>query len=185
MQGARPLGLRHTQPMPPPERDAVLITGVYGTGKSSVAAEMADLLERARVRFAAIDLDWLAWANLDDGHGEPGRQLMLANLRPVVGNYVAAGMTRFVLAGWIDDRAHQEGLRDALSMPTRVVRLEVPFEEIERRLGADPTSGREDDLRVAREALAAATGSHADLAIANDRPIREVAIEIITWLGWA
>jgi len=171
--------------MPSPDPDAVLITGVYGTGKSSVAAEMADLLERGAVRFAAIDLDWLAWANVDDGHGEPGSQLMLANLRPMVRNYVAAGMTRFVLAGCIDDRAHQDGLRDALSMPMRVVRLEVPLEEIERRLGADPTSGRQDDLRVAREALASAADSHADLAIGNDRPIREVATEVIAWLGWA
>ena len=46
--------------------EAVLLTGAYGTGKSSVAAEMAELLEARDVPYAAIDLDWLIWANVAD-----------------------------------------------------------------------------------------------------------------------
>ena len=38
--------------------EAVLITGVFGSGKSSVAAELADLLEREGLSYAALDLDW-------------------------------------------------------------------------------------------------------------------------------
>jgi Mrp family chromosome partitioning ATPase len=41
--------------------DGVLITGVYGTGKSSVAAEIAETLERRGVPYGALDLDWLGW----------------------------------------------------------------------------------------------------------------------------
>ena len=41
--------------------DGVLITGVYGSGKSTVAAEVADQLERQQVAYAALDLDWLTW----------------------------------------------------------------------------------------------------------------------------
>ncbi|MGH3402705.1 MAG: P-loop NTPase [Streptosporangiaceae bacterium] len=41
--------------------DAVLITGVYGSGKSSVAAEIAYLLEQQGDRFALLDLDYLGW----------------------------------------------------------------------------------------------------------------------------
>ena len=41
--------------------DGVLITGVYGTGKSSVAAEIAETLERHGVPYGALDLDWLTW----------------------------------------------------------------------------------------------------------------------------
>jgi adenylylsulfate kinase-like enzyme len=37
--------------------EAVLLTGLFGTGKSTVAAEMADLLEDARLPYAALDLD--------------------------------------------------------------------------------------------------------------------------------
>ena len=43
------------------DRHAVLLTGVYGSGKTSVAAEMANELERRGMPYAAIDLDWLRW----------------------------------------------------------------------------------------------------------------------------
>ena len=49
--------------------EVVLLIGVYGSGKTSVAAEMADLLEQQDVPYAAIDLDWLVWANIEDGTG--------------------------------------------------------------------------------------------------------------------
>ena len=48
-----------------PESRAVLLTGLFGTGKSSVAIEMADVLEKRGVPYALIDLDYLCW-------GEPG-----------------------------------------------------------------------------------------------------------------
>jgi hypothetical protein len=167
------------------EPEAVLICGAYGTGKSSVAAEMAELLEAQEVPYAAIDLDWLAWANIPDGHGEAGERLMLANLAPMMGNFRAAGMTRFVLAGLLTSADELLRLADALDMPLHVVRLTLPIEEIERRLAPDPTSGRRDDLERAREQVAAAVGTGLeDLAVANDRPIRQVAAEIVDWLGW-
>ncbi len=37
--------------------EAVLITGVYGSGKTSVVEEIADVLERRGVPYAALDLD--------------------------------------------------------------------------------------------------------------------------------
>ena len=43
------------------EVDGVLICGVYGTGKSSLAAEIAETLERHGVSYGALDLDWLTW----------------------------------------------------------------------------------------------------------------------------
>ena len=65
------------------------ITGVYGAGKSSVAAEIADLLERQGSSFAALDLDWLGWSSAvrhddDDSYG-----VFLQNLGDVVGNYLS------------------------------------------------------------------------------------------------
>ena len=71
--------------------DAVLLCGAYGTGKSSVAAEMAELLEARDVPYAAIDLDWLAWFNAMDGSldHEVG-PVELKNLSDVVRNYLDA-----------------------------------------------------------------------------------------------
>ena len=41
------------------EVEGVLITGVYGAGKSSVAVEMANAFEARGGRFGAVDRDWL------------------------------------------------------------------------------------------------------------------------------
>jgi hypothetical protein len=166
--------------------EAVLICGAYGAGKTSVAAEMAELLEASDVPYAAIDLDWLAWANIAGAHGEAGHRLMLANLAPMIGNYRAAGLTRFILAGLLSSAEERETIAETLDMPLRVVRLTLGIEEIERRLGADPTSGRQFDAASAREQVANEVGAGLeDVSIANDRPIGDVATEIVRWLGWA
>ena len=49
------------------QAEGVLITGVYGSGKSSVAAEIAYLLEQRDQRFALLDLDYLSWTGPDTG----------------------------------------------------------------------------------------------------------------------
>jgi predicted kinase len=166
-------------------REAVLLSGLYGVGKSSMAAELADLLERAGIGYALLDLDFLAWFDTgsEDGPGE--EEVFRANLTAVMRNYVDAGIGRFVLAGLVADAAGRERLADDLGMPLRVVRLTVPFQEIERRLKADVTTGRADDLREARAQLQRDDGvGIEDLTVANDRPIRVVASEIVAWLGW-
>jgi hypothetical protein len=71
-------------------------------------------------------------------------------------------------------------------MPVRVVRLVVPMEEVERRLQAGVTSARQDDLQEAGEWLAGEEDDVADLTVSNHgRPIREVADEVLAWLGWS
>jgi MoxR-like ATPase len=52
--------------VPSIEAESVLITGVYGAGKSSVAEEIAVALEARAVRFGAIDLAWLMWFAVPD-----------------------------------------------------------------------------------------------------------------------
>ncbi|MGZ5128022.1 MAG: hypothetical protein ACXWE5_09520 [Actinomycetota bacterium] len=171
---------------PASEARAVLLTGLFGTGKSVVAIEMADVLEKRREPYALIDLDYLCWG--EPGSDEPGAEhlMLLRNLAPVVANYRAAGVTRFVLARAIRDRAQVESLRETVAMPLTVVELRVPWGEIERRLSDDPTAARADDLREAREWLVA--GDHeglSDLIVDNDRrPLREITTEILERLGW-
>jgi adenylylsulfate kinase len=169
------------------EPRAVLLAGLFGTGKSSVAIEMADVLEKRGVPYALIDLDYLCWG--EPGSDEPGAEhlMMLKNLAPVAVNYLDAGVTRFVLARGMRDRAQVESLRATLGMPLTVVDLRVPWDEIERRLSGDLTAARADDLREAREWLA--SGDHeglADFTVDNhERPLGEVAGEVLERLGWA
>ena len=160
----------------------VLISGAYGTGKSSVVEEMAGLLENVDAPYAAIDLDWLLWFDADVDDRE---QVFLANLAAVVGNYLGAGVRWFMMAGAVRDETALAALRGTVPFPLRVVRLTVPFPEIEARLGSAVTAGRANDLRVAGEWIAAATGEGIeDVAVGNDRPIAETAAEVMAWLGW-
>ena len=165
--------------------DGVLITGVYGTGKSSVAAEVAETLERRGVSYGALDLDWLTWFDVPGVDRATATRVYLANVADVVRNYRAVGVRHVVLAGAIKDLGEVRAMEVAAEMPLRVVRLEVPLDEIARRLRPDPTTGRRDDLQVAARWLDESIGvGIEDMSIANEGPIENVATQIIDWLGW-
>jgi hypothetical protein len=116
---------------------AVLLAGLFGTGKSSVAVEMADVLEKRGVPYALIDLDYLCWG--EPGSDEPGAEhrMMLRNLAPVVANYLDAGVTRFVLARGMRDRSQVESLRETLGMPLTVERRVVGPERLDQNFLRD------------------------------------------------
>jgi GMP synthase PP-ATPase subunit len=100
-------------------------------------------------------------------------------------NYRRAGIRLFVLAYLIRSRDEVRGVREVLGLPLRVVRLTVPLPAIEQRLAGDVTSGRRDDLRAAAESIAAAEDAGIeDAAISSNRPIPDVARDVMTFLEW-
>lgn len=167
------------------DTEGVLITGVYGSGKSSVAAEIAYLLEQQGEPYALLDLDYLSWAGAAGSDRQSEFGLMLTNMAAVASNYRHAGIRLFVLAYFVRDRQELEQICAAAGMPLRTVRLELALADIAARLATDVTSGRDDDLQAAAAAIAAADGAGVgDLAIANDRDVTAVAREVMTFLGW-
>jgi len=161
--------------------EGVLITGVYGSGKSSVAAEITYLLEQRDRPYALLDLDYLGWV----ADHAMGYRMMLRNLAAVAPNYHEAGIGVFVVAYFVRDRGALRSIREALGVPLRVVRLAVPWPDVERRLASDVTSGRQDDLRDAAESVARGEGLGVeDIVVENDRPVGVVAHEVMSWLGW-
>jgi chloramphenicol 3-O-phosphotransferase len=167
------------------DAEAVLIAGVFGSGKTSVAVEIADVLEKRHAPYAVLDLDWLAWFGTGDDDDAAVHRMLLTNLASVTANYRAVGIRFFILARAIRNGSEVDGLRAMLAMPLRVVRLTLPLDEIERRLRSDVTTGRQDDLREAATWISDAEGvGIEDLAIANDLPVRQVAMEVLDWLGW-
>jgi hypothetical protein len=165
--------------------EGVLLTGVYGSGKSSVAQEIAYLLEQRGEPFALLDLDYLSWAGVGAGDRAGEFGLMLQNLAAVAANCRRAGARLFVLAYFVRSPREMRQVRDALGLPLRVARLTVPWSGIEQRLAADVTSGRQDDLREAAAAIATAEGTGVeDVVISNDRAIGLVAREVMAFLGW-
>ena len=163
----------------------VLITGVYGAGKSTVAAEISYLLEQRRQPYALLDVDFLGWGvNSFDDHAAEN-PFLLRNLAAVVSNYREGGISVFVLARFVSDRDELRGIREAVGVPLRIVRLSVPLPEIEQRLAADVTTERQEELREAAKQIAAGEGvGMEDMVLANDRPVAIVAQQIMTWLGW-
>jgi len=147
--------------------------------------EIAYLLEQRAEPYALLDLDYLSWGGTgaDDRAAEFG--LMLQNLSAVAANYRRARIRLFVLAYFVRSPDEVRSVRDAVGLPLRVVRLEVPLPDIERRLAGDVTSGRRDDLREAAVSVAAAEGIGVeDVVIGNDRPIGVVARDVLSFLGW-
>ena len=166
--------------------EGVLLTGVYGSGKSSVAHEIAYLLEKQGAPYALLDLDYLSWAGTG-GDRAAEFELMRQNLTAVMANYRRAGIRFFVLAYFVRSPGEAQAVQEAVSLPhgLRVVRLTVPLPEIERRLAGDVTSGRRSDLREAAASMAAGEGTGVeDAAINNDRPIGIVAQDVMNLLGW-
>jgi hypothetical protein len=161
--------------------DGVLITGVFGSGRSSVAAEITYLLEQRDQRYALLDLDYLGWV----GDHAMRYQMMLRNLAAVAPNYRAAGIGVIAVAYFVRDLDALRSVREALGVPLRVVRLSVSLPDIERRLASDVTSGRRDDLRDAASSVAAGEGLGVeDIVVRNDRAVGTVAREVMSWLGW-
>jgi hypothetical protein len=160
-------------------QEGLLITGRFGTGKSTVLEEVAVVLEDRGVPFAAIDLDWLAWFDVPGGAAE--HEMLVRNLASVVGNYLAEGVRWFVFARALRDCAEPESLRSILPFPLHVVGLTVPRTEVERRLGSDPTTGRARDLR---ESATSQSEGLEDVVVSNDGPVRRVAEDVLARIGW-
>ena len=113
--------------------------------------------------------------------------LLLEHLTLVVGNLRRRGNDRFAIAGSIASESELASIRAVLAMPLRVVRLTAPIEVVHERLGEEPTSGRLADLaRTDAWADGDDGPDHvtADLVVANDRRVGDVAAEILAALGW-
>jgi hypothetical protein len=177
--------LAHERSSRPEPAAGVLISGAFGTGKSSTAEEMATILEARGLAYAAMDLDRLTWFHTGRAKKEEGERVMLDNLVAVVQNYLRVGVQYFVLAGWFGEQTELDALRAALPFPLTVVELRASWPTIERRMRSRPTSGRLDDLRRARNQIEVGEGApRVDAAIDGDRPVGEVASDILRLLRW-
>jgi adenylylsulfate kinase len=95
--------------------EAVLLTGGYGSGKSSVAEEIAYLLEQQGQPYALLDLDYLSWAGTGAGDRAAEFGLMLQNLAAVAANYRRAGIKLFVLAYFVRSPGEVRSVRRVLT----------------------------------------------------------------------
>jgi predicted kinase len=170
------------------DQSALLITGTVGSGKTTVAGTLGDLLAERRVPHAVIDVDWLrrCWPAPP---GDPfNGAVTLVNLRAVAGNFRASGAARLVLAGVIESRAERAAYEDAVGVPLTVCRLEVDLAEVRQRLARRHTddpgnlawhlnrSGELDSILIDAKVE--------DVTVPAAGPAARVAEAIVSAVGW-
>jgi hypothetical protein len=113
--------------------EGVPLTGVYGSGKNSIAEQIAYLLEQRGEPYALLDLDYLNSAGTGTGGRADEFGLMQQSLAAVAVNYRRSGIGLFVLAYFIRSPGEVAGIREAPGLPLPVARLTVTLPVIEQR----------------------------------------------------
>jgi hypothetical protein len=167
---------------------AIQLNGTVGSGKTTTADAIGELLAARGIPYAVIDLDWLrngGPAPADDPFNE---RIGLRNLAPMVDNYRSVGTQRFVLAGVVETTIWRRRYQEALGMPLTVVRLQVDLEDLRQRLIARHSPGGVLDWHLHRSGelhtiLTDAAVDDVIIGVGHDDPAR-VAARVLDAIGW-
>ena len=163
----------------------IVISGSMGSGKTTVLAEISDVLAARGVVHAAIDTDFLGMGYLP---AEASRDLAFRNLSAVWNNYAAAGVTRLLLCEALETPAERERLREAVPGAQIVVcRLRARLETMQQRIRLrEPGMLQEQFVsRVAELEASLDAGCVEDFSVENDgRSVTAVAREVLVRAGW-
>ena len=165
----------------------LLISGSLGSGKTTVLSEASDLLAKAGVAHAAIDLDWLTI--MYPPQGNYGQQLMLKNLAAIWPVYAVTGAERLLVARVVEDRSELQYYREAVPGAEPIVcRLTASAKTMrERLLIREPGLFQAEALARSEELAGILESAGAeDFTVDNDgeRPVTEVAREVLSRGGW-
>jgi gluconate kinase len=171
---------------------ALLITGVAGVGKSTVADAIGGIVTAAGLVTAVVDADALAQFGPPPEHDERRASsfhdhLKCVNLAAVWSNFQAAGARFAVVSAAIDSAPLRDQYAGSLAgCEVQTVRLVAATDTVRQRL-----RGRDRRARV-EQLLALLTGQEArldaaaleDFTVVNDRAATVVAREVVARAGW-
>lgn len=115
------------------EHRAIIITGPVGSGKSSTAKALAELLEHNDVSCALIDMDAIHWFHPTPADDPFGSEVGFRHLKVMANTYRELGIPLLILADVIetDANGHQQAMPD---YPVLTIRLDVAFDRLRDRL---------------------------------------------------
>jgi len=170
---------------------ALILTGIAGVGKSTVADAVGRILSTAGCTIAVVDTDMLAqFGPAPRGWPVGGfhDELKCVNLAAVWANFRAAGARVVVVAATIDSAALRARYAASLAdCEMRVVRLTAGADTVRQRLYQRDTG---DKLERHLRALDAGEPTPdaalvADFTVPNDRPAVVVARDVLDRSGWS
>ena len=165
----------------------LLITGTVGVGKSTVAAEISDILAALKIPNAAVDLDALVWQW--PSSSKWNSDLLFENLASIWPNYRAHGATHLILARVLEDRTELVRYRAAVpGADVTVSRLIAPeairIDRLRGRMPPGPSRDWHLSRTVELESTLDQLGCE-DFTVPNgNRPVGEVALEVLVRAGW-
>lgn len=167
--------------------DTVLINGSVGTGKTTTAEVLGDMVRRRGIPGAVIDVDWLrrSWPS---PAGDPFRAaLAIENMQAITANFRRAGARLIVVANVAETIDELERTAVALAARSMLhVRLaaspDAVLSRLTRRHDDDETALRWHAQRHPELAdILDRAGFINDLRIdTTDKPVKNVAREILT-----
>jgi predicted kinase len=172
----------------------LLLTGVSGVGKSTVAEAAGRVLTAAGCVTAVVDTDMLAqFGPPPESTPAGGRfyfydELKCANLAALWANFKAAGARFVVVSAVIDSLTLRERYTESLAdCEVRLIRLTADDDTVRSRLRQRDTGPKlEQHLRALNEHRRIPTTIGVeDFTVTNDRAAVEVATEILVRAGWA
>lgn len=162
------------------------ISGAVGVGKTSVLSELNYILETEKVPHGCIERDALSYTWPTQGRFN--EVMVERNLRCVIANFLEAGATRLLIAGVIEGPEDLEVYRRCIpNAEIQVCRLTADVDLRRQRLRSREKGAGLDwhlDRTVELDGILDRAGIE-DFCVDNgDRPLREVALEVLARAGW-
>lgn len=166
----------------------LVVNGTVGAGKTAVAEHVGEVLRERAVPHAVLDVDALRWVWPPPEGDRFAQRVVFEHLAAIAPNLAARGYRHVVLAEVVEDPEDRERYELAFDgADVRIVRVVASHASRNARIVAREADAESRDWHLARtvelEAVLEAAGVD-DAVVPNDRPLAEVAAQVLRAAGW-